>query len=557
MDVSDDFSGIDYSYLNVTDSDGNDVDSTTGTSLDLSSLDNEEFTVNYYIKDNAGNWENSSWSFTVDTSYDGASSVDFEYDDDYIYLMEDDSDDLDFNVDLGDSADEDSDIRLTCYAGSVDEDNEFDQTDYESVDDEGYEYSCSLPGDEYSDQSVDVVVEACDAAGNCEEVGETTYRMDLSEPYITDFGHPEDLSTFNSGFEVEFDAGDAATSVSQVEYFFDDSSLTYGDGTEIENFDDTPVEIDPSGLDSGEHTLYIRAKDEAGRWNDAQSFEFEYYPDQTPEVSLSVPDRMEVTAGETEEFEVTADNTGEFLIESVNLNVSSPLSGEESISGFEPGDSLTLTFEASPSESEIGEYDVEVSTDSPSTSQSFTYRVKANQQQREQVQSRLDEQVQRLEELEANVTSLQQKVSDRQSEALSANLSEFKADVEQAQNAVENGEYYAAQEALDGIDGDYSTAQTAYEDIRQEYQSSQRFKMILAVVGLILLGGIGGIGYLVHEGRIDPEELMQQLQEKAGDVDMDTGGESSGPGIMKKIKLMLEGNESEAEEFEWDGFKDQ
>lgn len=562
MSISDDLSGIDYSYLNVTDADDNDEDSAVGTSLDLSDLNDEEYTVNYYIKDNAGNWKNNSWSFTVDTSYDGSSSVDFEYDDGYTFLMEDDNDDLDFNIDLGDSADEDSDIELRCYADSIDEDNQFDSDGPESVGEDGESFSCDIPGDEYADQSVDVVVEACDEAGNCEEVGQTTYNMDLTAPYIAGFQHAEELSTFNSEFDMEFDASDSATSVTQMEYFFDDATIDEGEGTEIDNFDEGEFTADPSDLESGEHTLYLRAQDEAGRWSDPEGFDFEYYPEESPEVSLTVPDRLEITAGETGEFDVTAENTGEFLIESVNLDVSSDIfSAEESISGFEPGDSLTVNFEPSASESDIGEYQVDVSTDSPSASENFTYRIVANEEQQAQVQSDLDSQTERLETLEANVSSLQQRVSDSQSERLSSNLSEYRSKVEEAQTAVDNGEYYRAQQALEGIESDFTAAQNSYQQVQEEYQASQRLKMILLVVFLILAAIGGVIGFLVYDGRIDPEEVRDEIEQRLDEIELGSEGGSSdggsGPGIIKKIKLKLEGNDSEAEEFEWDGFRDE
>jgi hypothetical protein len=58
------------------------------------------------------------------------------------------------------------------------------------------------------------------------------------------------------------------TSITQVEYFFDSigsddagTDLTLAAGTTTRNFNGT---IDVSGLETGPHTLYVHAKNEAG-----------------------------------------------------------------------------------------------------------------------------------------------------------------------------------------------------------------------------------------------------------------------------------------------------
>lgn len=215
---------------------------------------------------------------------------------------------------------------------------------------------------------------------------------------------------------------------------------------------------------------------------------------------------------------------------------------------------MSRGFEIDSSEGQIGKYTVDVSTEVPSSSASFDIWVKANQEQQESIESQLSDYEQKLESLDSNVSELEQEVSEEQSSRLSSNMSEFRNDVQEARDAVEAGEYYRAESALNGIDSDFSNAKVSYENVRQEYQSSQRLKMILAGFAVLMIGGIGGVYFLNREDIIDIDEYIDRLKETAGDLDLDTEGLEFG-GIGEKISSILD-KEPDADEFEWNGFKD-
>ncbi|PSG99462.1 MAG: hypothetical protein BRC29_05080 [Nanohaloarchaea archaeon SW_7_43_1] len=538
-------SGVNYSYINVTDPGGNDVDSKKGTSLSLSGLNSGDYTVDYTIVDNAGNTESGSWSFTVDTSYDGDEnpSVDIEGEDNSVVDYDEDTD---IDVDFG-SADSTSDTTATCVVGGDD----IDSNTFNSASSGSNELTCTLDDsdDDYYDTTATVKVEIEDEAGNSKTYEYGDVAFDAEKPTVSELDSSTGLNTFNDNFDVEYSAFDDASSVDGAEYYFDVGTNT-GDGTSVSDGDFT---ADLSDLESGSHTLYIRAQDEASRWSSTETFNFEYYPDRDPEVSLTVPTSVNVTSGESTEFDVSLENTGDFYIEAVNLNIESDLISEnETVSGLEPGDSITKGFEVETSEEDIGEYSVDVSTKGPESSEDFDLRVEANEDQQQDIESTLSEYEEKLESLQANVSELEGSISEEQSKELSSNMSDFKSNVEGAREAVEAGEYYKANSDLSSVDSDFSKAKTTYENVRDDYQSSRRLKMILGGFAALIFVGLGSIFVLNREDIIDVDEHIEKLEETADDTD----AEGIDLGAIKEKLSEILNNDPDAEEFEWDGFKD-
>jgi hypothetical protein len=519
--------------------------------LDTSSLD-ESDTVNIeaIAYDQAGKKGQETFSFDFDTEYDGDSNPSFsiEGNDDGIVTFDDD---VEMDVDF-DSADGTSETTATCVVGGEDVGSE----SFSSASD-GTDFTCDINHDDnedYYDESAEVYIEIEDEAGNTAESDSETIVFDAEAPTVSDLGSVNGLSTFNSNFDVEFDAFDSASGVDEYEYYFNGDSDS-GTTNTYDNGEFT-VDLEGSDLDSGEHNLHVRVRDEAGRWSSSELFEFEYYPDRDPEVSVGVPEDLSLTAGETGEFNVEVENTGEFLIESVSLSVDSDIYSDQStIESLEPGDTVTKSYEVDTSEDQIGEYSVDVSTEGPSSSGSFNLRVKANQDQQSSIESDLSEYEQKLQSLESNVSELEDAVSKEQSTRIASNMSEFRNDVEAAREAVDAGEYYKAQSALNGIDSDFSTAKNSYENVQKEYESSQRFKMILAGFAVVIFGGVGAIFALNREDIIDVDEYLDQLKETAGDLDTDGEGVDL-DGLKEKVSGLLGSDTPEAEEFEWDGFRD-
>jgi hypothetical protein len=152
--------------------------------------------------------------------------------------------------------------------------------------------------------------------------------------------------------------------------------------------------------------------------------------------------------------------------------------------------------------------------------------------------------------MESNVTSLKQKVSENKKQRLDSNFSKFKQKVEDAQAAVDSGDYYEAEAILEGIDQDRSAAESTYEAVQKEYQNNQFWMFVfLGLGGIVVLGG-GAIGALSYTDEVDFDvrDYLEGLQE----LEFDT---SSLERIPDKVKGMLEGKDtSEAEDFEWEGF---
>lgn len=518
--------------------------------LDTSSLDESDTVdIEAIAYDQAGNSGEQTFNFDFDTEYDGDENPSFSIENEEDGIVEFD-DDVEMDVTF-DSVDSTSETTAECIV----EDENVGEAEFGPENDgDEREFTCDIEHDDnedYYDESAEVYVAIEDEAGNSVESDSETVVFDAEPPTVSDLGSVNGLSTFNSNFDAEFEAFDSASDVEEYEYYFNGNS----DDATTNSYDDGEftVDLEGSDLDSGEHNLHVRVRDEAGRWSSSELFEFEYYPDRNPEVSLNTPENMSLTAGDSDDFNVEVENTGEFLIESVSLDVSSDVfSDQSSIENLEPGDSVTETYQVDSSEDQIGEYTVDVSTEGPSSSGSFNIRVKANQDQRSSIESRLNEYEQKLESLNSNVSELKQAVSEEQSTRLTSNISEFRNDVESARKAVEDGEYYRAQSSLNGIDSDFSTAKTTYENVEQEYASSQRFKMILGGFAVLLIGGVGGVFLLNREDMIDVDQYLDQLKETAGDTEV--GGEGGFiDNVRQKVSEVLE-NEPDAEEFEWDGF---
>jgi hypothetical protein len=551
--ASDEHTSVDSEYIRVEDSDGDQVNDADSDNVDVDDLSNgETYTVEYEVRDSVGNWNNDSWDFTVDTEYDGDSNPSFSVEDESggVVLFDEDKD---LTVDFGD-ADSTSDTTVTCYVGGEDV-GDFTVDANEDNPDES-DTTCSIDDDDnedYYDTSAEIYLEMQDEAGNTEESDSETVAFDVNAPSVTGLEIPTDADLYNADFDVEFSAYDSASDIEEVEYYFE-SDTDYGEGTEIDYSSDTEsYEIDTSSLSAGDHTLYVRAQDEADRWSSARSVDFTFDPEAVPEISVDVPESVSVTAGQRKSFEVTIENTGDLFISNIELSGSAEgvFSDTESISDLEPGDSITASLRVDTESGNIGEHTIQVSTDNPSMNEEISLVVEANSDQRSRIDSDISEYQTMLQEMEANVTDLQQKVSESKKERLNSNFSSFKQKVEDAQSAIDSGDYYEAEAILEGVDEDYSAAESTYEAVEKEYKNNQFWMLILlGLGGFIVLGG-GAIGALSYtdEFEFDVRDYLDNLQE----MEFDTGFVDR---YVEKIKRMMEGKDtSEAEEFEWEGFK--
>lgn len=558
--VSDEFSAvtslsIDTFDVSVDDSSRSDVCGSGGectVSFDVDTDDvsqGDTFTVDLTAEDEVGNEVTEGFEYTLDDSFE-ADTPEFSVegaDGDNDVLMTDEEVSVDVTVSGMD--DETSDVRVSCLVDGDETDNS--PTDWSSDED----FSCDLSEDEVGGETVDVSVEACDEAGNCEESDTRSYTFDSSPPLLESFSTSTGYDVFSDDFNVEFEATDSGTGVESAEYFFS-SAILQGNGNEVDLDGDSEFQIDTSEIpdpDEESQTVYMRVRDGVGQWSDYRSIDFDYRPEATHTASLSAEENFSVRSGGSGVFEVTVENTGDLLIRSMNVTVSSNVvSGERTVEELEGEESRTLEFDTEPNESQIGEWQVDLESDDPRVSESVNITVRANEEQREEVDSMLENYSSSMDSLSSNITDLRREGLDAElNETLSENVTPFKHRVKSAQEFVDEGEYYRAYSALENIEELEETAKSTFSDVKQEHEINQRNSLLLMLFGgfIVVAAGAGAFVYTREDYKLGLDEL--NLDEYRVP---DLGGISSA--VSEKIQALGEKIEEEEEEVEqkFEGF---
>ena len=517
--------------------------------IDTSEVDDgASFQLDLDAEDQVGNPGSGSETFEFDNSFD-ASSPEFsipEADGDNNVFMSDENEDRDIDVTVDDGDDnENSDIQVTCYDGN---DDQIDQTDFQYVDDSDYTFTCELQGDDYAGTTTDLYVEACDEAGNCESSDTRTYSFDTGNPFVGSFETSESYTVFNGDFNVSYDAGDDASGVEEMEYFFDDTTNP-GEGNTVDIDSDGQFTVDTSTLSRGQHTVYFRVRDGVDRWSDIASFGFEFYPNERPEVGIDVPSGFNITAGQSGSLQATIENTGRLFVESVEVSTSGTdfVSGGQNLTNLASGDSVPVNLELDPDTSDIGEHKLVVETDQPSASTEVNLLVEANPDQQENVESMLSNYSSRLEDLESNISGLRGSgLSEDLNRSLQSNTSDFVQSVRDAESFVERGEYYRALTELEGVSEKYEEAKNSYQKVKEQHKLNRRNQLLkmagVAVVFLVVVAGV----YVAREEEFDLDFDLEQYQVP------ELGG--IGETVNSKIDDLKEFIEKEEEEVE-EGFQ--
>jgi hypothetical protein len=427
--------------------------------------------------------------------------------------MEDPDQDLDMTVSV--DSGEDAPIGVKCYVAG----DQINNIDYENVDsDESQEFTCEIDGSEYSGGSEDVFVEVCDEAGNCIETDEETYAFDSSKPFISEFETVKGYNVFNDNFEATFQAGDDASGVAELEYFFDQTTL-YGEGNPVQVGSGENFTIDTSSLSSGSHTVYLRAQDNAGRWSSSSSLSFEYYPNKSPKLKIESLDNVTVTAGKSRTIDVTIRNPGELFVESAGFTASAGdfLQVERELNGLGAGDSAVVPVEINTESSDVGKYTLSLRTDQPQETVSTTLLVEANQDQEQTVESRVSNYSSKLEQLNQNISQLRSGgLSAELNESLNSNVSGFVSSVQNAEKFSEQGQYYRALSALEGIDEKYEQASRSYSEVQEQHRLNRRNQMLKMLGGLLFILAIGGGFYVARSGEYELDLSEYKLPEMGG-----------------------------------------
>lgn len=507
---------------------------------DLSSGD--QFTLDLDAEDNVGNTGSGSGTFIFDNNYEGDTpsfSIEGEDGDNNVF-MDSESDEKDITVTLDELEDgEQTEIQVSCYNG---DDERIDRTDYEDVDEDGFEFTCRLEGDDYAGTTRDIYVEACDEAGNCEESDTETYSFDSGSPFVGSISSKESYSVFNGDFNVSYDVGDDASGVQEIEYFFE-SSTTSGEGNTVEQDGDGMFEVDTSTLSSGQHTLYFRVRDGVDRWSDINSVEFEFYPNARPRVRVSAPSTYNITAGQSGSLQVTVENTGELFVKNANISASGStfVNGYQELKSLAPGDSTPVNFDVSPEPSDIGEHTISVQSESPSASKNLELVVRANSEQQESAESKLSTYDTKLKDLNENVSSLTDSgLSQDLNSTLYSNISDFRTSVKEAENFADEGMYYRALSELENIESEYQKAESSFSDVKNQHELNERNQMLKIAGALVFVLALGGGAYFARGNELEIDLDDYQLPDYEGITEK----------IGEKLESFRETVEEEEEEVE-------
>ncbi|MFB6204696.1 MAG: hypothetical protein ABEJ75_03550 [Candidatus Nanohaloarchaea archaeon] len=519
------------------------VGSTKGTSLDLTDLEDGDFRVDYKVVDAAGNTRTGSWIFTVDTSYNGDTAPTVSPQPQVFRV---DGDKVMFEVNLTEK-DEASAIKVLCMNG----DSTIVDAGYQQVN--GYEmYNCVIDSSDYHDIGINLKIQMQDRAGNAWTYDVGRYVFDFTPPEFGNLSTP--VNVFNDDFRVDFEGGDAASSIEKVHYQVGDSDFSLSQGRNVSVSDGFKVSVDE--LSSGDHTLYAWAVDRAGRWSDRASIEFTYLPNAQPKVDVSAPSEFHVTAGEATQLEVNVTNTGQLLVKDLKVKAETELlNATRTVESLTPESTAQVSFVVNTVKSDLGAYSVEVYTENPLSSETVKLVVEATDSQQQKIQSRFEKYLSKYRSLRSNVTELMPKLNEQRSAELKGNYTPFNETMQKAIRAQEKGNYYRVESLLTNISEKYRSAQSSYQDIRKEHAKAVRNKFIGLFLLLVVLGGGGAVGYFVvldDEYYLDVEELknlefIDEIREN---------GLNTEPFREAYDRLMnyLRDEEQEAEEYVFKGF---
>jgi hypothetical protein len=497
---------------------------------DYDSLDDGDYSVDYEAYDEAGNQLTGSWSFTVDTSYDGPEDFSFDPSPGVIDV---DEEDREIDVTLEEDNDDDTEISGECLVDGDDEDS----FTIDTGDGDGDEFTCDIP-DDFDGQMFDLGLQFEDQAGNEFTFDSEEFGFDAYSPTVDSFETVMDVSSFGQDFDVEYTVSDDVSDVDTIEYYVDEDPGE-GEVDDSQTLDDDSGEftLDTEGLDEGEHTLYLRAEDEFGKWSSESSFDFNFYPGESPEASMDVVEDLTITSGSTETVEVTLDNTGRILVPGGDLEFSGFAEDSVSYDSFAPGESSSVDFELSPTDEHLGENDITVSASSVNASATISVLVEADTETQDELQASLDEQVAQYENLSSRIESLRSGLSQDRRDRLESDFSELESSIEEAQSAAENGEYYRVDQMISDLSNQVQATEETYSTVRQEQQTDDRNTLIMVGVGIFLaLIGVG-VGFVMYS---DEYEFNVDLGSDSEDEEVSMSDEENSEGLVDKVKSKIE-----------------
>ncbi|PSH00768.1 MAG: hypothetical protein BRC30_01835, partial [Nanohaloarchaea archaeon SW_7_46_7] len=357
--------------------------------------------------------------------------------------------------------------------------------------------------------------------------------------------------------------------VDTIHYQIDEMQYSDDRGKEISHQEaEGEFNVDTEGLEAGEHTVYVWARDKSGKISVREEFSFDFRPDAEPSASLSVDDSASVTAGDSKIIYANVTNTGDLFIGEMQLNINSQvLNDSRTVQDLRPGNSTELMFSINTEDTDLGKHSLTFSTESPDTSREMDFVVEANKNQEERITSKYSKYYKKYEALEKNVSNLEEGLSDSRKEKLESNTSGFFSSMKSAEKAKSKGNLYRVKSHLENVENRFQTASNTYEEVKKQHKTAQRNQ----AVGLFLLlfvglggGGLAYVAFFSEEYYLDLEALqeefevleepVQKVQETAEQYEL--SAEPLENAVEKFSELLAEEEEEleEAESYAFQGF---
>jgi len=525
--------------------DENDTEEET-LELDVDLSDGDDYKIYANATDMVGNNDSESEEFTVTEDLEASTSVDLDPEGG-LFTVEEFEDDYNEQVEITVDEEEDAvtDKEIACYDDSSGD--QLDSDGDEDIQNSDGEFECEIDMGDYGGSTVDFYVEICDMAGNCDETSIEEYSFDEDPPEVFDLDSSTGHDIFNDDFEAEFESFDDVSGTERAEYFF--SLSNEGDGEQFSADEgENSFTVETSDLDTGENTLYLRTRDEVDRWGDSETFEFEYLPDESPEIEIETSQNISVTSGESKNFQITVRNVGDIIVqESVFEAVSEGVvDEEEELPEIGVNDSTTFDITFDTEEEDLGEHQLEMSTDNPSKTVEIPLYVTANEEQRQEIDGYFSEYDNELNALEENITDLKdQGLSEEREQELESTFTNLEQQLNEIEQSIESGEYYNVDGSVASLGSELDSAQVEFTEIEEQHYSDRRTRRVIALFAFMFLGSLGAVGFFAYSEDYD----LDVNKYYDSDIDIPTPED-----IVVKIESIIK-DEEEAEQFEWDGFK--
>jgi len=521
--------------------------------ISLDNLEDGEYDLRLDVEDHAGeheeidenNQETYEWSFVVDTENPepNVSLVPNPEDTEFITGR------TSFIVEVEDS---DSAIRARCYVNDVPHGADFGSADLEDD-----EFDCGrLDPRDYSEGSNDIYVRFEDKAGNRETKNLGAFIFDTENPEIDSFDITPRYTNEEPNVTVE--ASDTGSDITDAEYVFSEN-VDEGDGRNIDfasNGRSVDFEFQPdlANREGGEYDLFVRVRDQSGKWSDLEGNNFTLDREALPDPVIDF-DEVEIEDG-SEMARVDVSNEGDVPLVSTVLKVDGVVEGESEqfdvFGGEESSIRLNLT-----SDEEFGVYQENLTLESTMVDLDHEFQVNiiASDGEKSEVDERLDNVGIVLDYVEGNISQLEEEgASEEMLEELREEQNQLDSVYREAQSDVEEENYHEVASLMADLENYSNSVEEAQEEVIEARSREQRVFYVQMFALLMVLGGGTGIFALYRSDyELDMDEFdLQGLEFDLGFVnELNLASVTEIPGnILEQFEEFLEEEEEAATSYE-------